>query len=152
MYLVSWVLGLHNLTKVSQQLYKESMISPISQIKTEALRFVVVVQSLSCVQLFVTPQTAAHQASLSFTISQSLLKFMSIKSVMLSSHLILCHPLIILPSIFPSIRIFSNVSGLHTRWPVGASASSNENSGLISSRIDWFDHLAVQRTLKSLLQ
>ena len=146
MYLVSWVLGSHNLTKVSQQLYKESVISPTSQIKTETLRFVVVVvvavfQSLSCVQLFVTPQTAAHQASLSFTISQSLLKFMSIKSVMLSNHLILCHPYPLLPSIFPSIRVFSNESALCIRWPKYWSFSfsinpPNKYSGLISFRTE----------------
>ena len=109
------------------------------------------------VQLFVTPWTAAHQASPSFTISQSLLKFMSIESVMLSNHLILCHPLLLLPSIFPIIRVFSNESALHIRWPKYCSFSftispSNEYSGLISFRIDWFDLFAVQGTLKSLLQ
>ena len=96
-------------------------------------------------------------ASLSFIISQSLLKFMSIESVMPSNYLILCHPLLLLPSIFPSIRVFSNESALHIRWPKYGSFSfsisaSNEYSGLISFRIDWFDLLAVQRTLKSLLQ
>ena len=115
-----------------------------------------VVQSLSRVQLFVTAWTAAHQASLSFTISWSLLKLMSIKSVMPSSHLILCHPLLLLPSIFPSMRVFSNESVHHIRWPKYWSFSfsispSNEYSGLISFRMDWFD-LAVQGTLKSLLQ
>ena len=120
------------------------------------MKVFVVFQSLSCVRLFVTPWTAACQASLSFTISQSLLRFMSIQSVMLSNHLILCHPLL-LPSIFPSIRVFSNESALHIRWPKHWSFSfsvspSNEYSGLISFRIDWFDLLSGQGTLKSLLQ
>ena len=115
------------------------------------------VQSLSCVQLFVTPWTAACQASLSTTNSQSLLKLMSIELVIPSSHLILCHPLLLLPSIFPSIRVFSNESVLHIRWPKywGFSFSispSSEYSGLISFRMDWLDLLAVQGTLKSLLQ
>ena len=97
------------------------------------------------------------RAPLSFTVSQSLLKFMSIESVMPSNHLILCHPLLLLPSTFPSIRIFSSGSALHVKWPKYWSfsfsiSSSNEYSGLISSRIDWFDLLAVQGTLKSLLQ
>ena len=104
-----------------------------------------------------TPWTATHQASLSFTISWSLLKFISIESVMPSSHLILCHPLLLLPSVFPSIRIFFNESALRNRWPKYWSFSlsispSNKYSGLISFRIDWFDLLAVQGTLKSLLQ
>ena len=114
-----------------------------------------IVQSLSCVQLFVSPQTAARQASLSFTISQSLLKLMFIEPMMPSNHLILCHPLLLLPSIFPSIRVFSNESALHIRWPKYWSFSispSHECSGLISFRIDWFDLFAVQGTLKSLLQ
>ena len=115
------------------------------------------VQSLSCVQLFVTLWTAARQSSLSITNSQSLLKLMSIESVMPFNHLILCHPLLLLPSIFPSIRVFSNESILHTRWPKYWSFSfsispSNEYSGLSSFRIDWLDFLAVQGTLKSLLQ
>ena len=109
------------------------------------------------IQLLVTPWTAAHQASLSFTISWSLLKLMSIRSVMPSNHLFLCHPLLLLPSIFPSIRVFINESALHIRWPKYWSFNfsislSNEYSGLISFRIDWFDLLAVQGTLKSLLQ
>ena len=115
---------------------------------------IAVVQWLSRVPLFVTPWTAAHQASLPFTISQSLLKVMSIESVMPSNHLILCHPLLLLPSILPSIRVFFNESALHIRWPKYWSFSIslfNEYSGLISFRIDWFDLLAVQRTLKSLL-
>ena len=117
---------------------------------------VVVVQSLSNVWLFATPWTAACQASLSFTSSQSFLKLTSIELVMPSNHLILCHPLLLLPSILPSIRVFSNESVLRIRWPKYWSfsysiSSSNEYSGLISFRIDWFD-LAVQGTLKSLLQ
>ena len=113
------------------------------------------VQSLSRVRLFMTPWTAAHQASLSITSSWSLLKLMSIKLVMSSNHLILSFPLLPLPSIFPSIRVFSSGSALHIRWPKYWSFSispSNEYSELISSRIDWFDLLAVQGTLKSLLQ
>ena len=115
-----------------------------------------VLQSLSCVWLFVTPWNAAHQASLSFAISWSLLRLMSTEPVMPSKHLILCHPLL-LPSIFPSIRVFSNESTLHIRWPKYCSFSfnispSNEYSGLISLRIDYLDLLAVQGTLKSLLQ
>ena len=115
------------------------------------------VQSLSCVQHFVTPRTAACQASLSITNSRSLLKLMSITSVMPSNHLILCFPLLLPPSIFPSIRIFSNESVLHIRWPKYWSFSfsispSNEYSGLISFRIDWLDLVAVQGTHKSLLQ
>ena len=115
------------------------------------------VQSLSRVQLFATPWTAACQASLSITNSQSLLKLMSIESVMLSNHLILCHTLLLLPSIFPSIRVFSNESVLPIRWPKYWSFSfnispSNEYSGLTSFRMDWLDLLAVQGTPKSLLQ
>ena len=111
------------------------------------------VQSLSCVCFFVTSWTAARQASLSITNSQSLLKLMSIKLVMPSNHLILCHILLLLPSIFPSIRVFSNESVLHIRWPKYWSFSfSNEYSGLISFKIDWFDLLAIPETLKSLLQ
>ena len=104
------------------------------------------VQLLSYVQLFVIPWTAASQPSLSFTIFSSLLKLMSIESVMPSNHLILCHPLLLMPSIFPSIRVFSNESALHIRWPKYCSFSispSNEFSGLISFRIDWFDLFAV---------
>ena len=108
------------------------------------------------VWLFVIPWTTAHQASLSFTISWSLLKLMSIELVMPSNHLILCHPFLLLPSIFPSIRVFSNESVLHISWPKYWSFSfsispTNEYSGLISFRIDWFDLLVVQRTLKSSL-
>ena len=115
-----------------------------------------VVQLLSCIQLFGTPWTAACQVSLSFTIFQSLLKLMSIKSVMPSNHLILCRPLLP-PSIFPRIRVFSNELALRIRWPKYWSFSfsinpSNEYSGLISFRMDWLDLLAAQGTLKSLLQ
>ena len=115
------------------------------------------VQSLSRVQLFATPWTAAHQASLSITSSQSLVKLMSIESVMSFYHLILCCPLLLPPSIFPSIRVFSNESALHIRWRKYWSFSfnispSNEYLGLISFRMDWLDLLAVQGTLKSLLQ
>ena len=115
------------------------------------------VQLLSCVQLFATPWTAARQASLSITFSWSLPKPMSIELVMPSSHLIVCHPLLFLPSIFPSIGVFSNESALHIRWPKYWSFSfsispSNEHPGLISFQVDWLDLLAVQGTLKSLLQ
>ena len=115
------------------------------------------VQSLSHVWLFPTPWTAARQASLSIINSQSLLKLMSIESVMPSSCLILCHPLLFLLSIFPSIRLFSNESVLHIRWPKYQSFSfnispSNVYSGLVSCRMDWLDLLAVQGTLKSLFQ
>ena len=115
------------------------------------------IQSLSLVWLFVTPWTAVSQASLSITNSRSLLKHMSIESVMPSNHLILSRPLLLPPSIFPSIRVFSNESALHVRWPQYWSFSfnislSNEHSGLISFRIDWLDLLAVQGTLKNLLQ
>ena len=114
------------------------------------------VQSLSCVRLFATPWTAARQASLSITSSLSLLKLMSIESAMLSNPLILCCPLLLPPSIFPSIRVFTE-SVLHIRWPKYWSFSfsispSNEYSGLISFRMDWLDLLAVQGTLKSSLQ
>ena len=115
------------------------------------------VQSLSHVRLFVNPRTTAHQASLSITNSRSPPKPTSIESVMPSIHLILCRPLLLLPSIFPSIRIFSNESALRIRWPKYWSFSfnispSHEHPGLISFRIDWLDLLAVQQTLKSLLQ
>ena len=115
------------------------------------------VQSLSCVRLFVIPWTAAHQASLSITNSQNLLKLMAIESVMPSSHLILCSPLFLLPSIFPSIRVFPNKSVVCIRWLNYWSFSFNispfnEYSGLISFRMDWLDLLVVQGTLKSLLQ
>ena len=115
------------------------------------------VQSLSHVRLFATPGTAARQASLSITNSWTLLKPMSLELVMPSSHLILCCPLLLLPSIFPSIRVFSNESALRIRWPKYWSFSfsispSNEHPGLISFKMDWLGLLAVQGTLKSLLQ
>ena len=112
------------------------------------------VQSINCVSLFATPWTAACQASLSFTISQTLLKLMSIESVIPSNHLILCHPLLLLPSVFPSIRVFSNESVLRIRWPKYWSfnfsiSPSNEYSGLIYFRISWLDLFAVQGTQES---
>ena len=115
------------------------------------------VQSLSSVQLFATPWITAYQASLSITNSRSSLKLMSIESVMSSSHLILCRPLLLLPLIPPRIRVFSHKSTLHMRWPKYWSCSfsispSNEHPGLISFRMDWLDLLAVQGTLKVLLQ
>ena len=115
------------------------------------------VQLLSRVRLFATPWTATCQFSLSITNFRSLLKHMSIESVMPSNHLIRCHPLLLLPSILPSIRVFSNESALRIRWPKYWSFSfnispSNEHPGLISFRMDWLDLLAVQGTLKSLLQ
>ena len=122
---------------------------------TSKQAFVVVVQLLSRVLLFATPGTAARQAPLFSTISWSLLIFMSIESVMPSNHLIFCHPLLLLPSIFPSIRVFSNEPALHIKWPKYWSFSirpSNEYSGLIFFRIDWLDLLVVQWTPKSFLQ
>ena len=118
---------------------------------------IAVAQSLSRVQLFVTPWTAACQAYLSFTSSQSLFKLMSVELVMPSNYLILCHPLLLLPPVPLSIRVFSNESALHMRWPKYWSFSfnispSNEHPRLISFRMDWLDLLAVQGTLKSLLQ
>ena len=118
---------------------------------------VLVVQLLSCVQFFAAPWTAACQPSLSFIISWSLLKLLSIESVMPSKHLILCHPLLLLLSVFPSIRVFSSESALSIRWPKYWSFSfsispSNEHPGLISFRMDWLDLLADQGTLKNLLQ
>ena len=128
--------------------------------KIHIIRFsvqsMIVVQSLSCIQLFVTPWTAALQTSLSFTISWSLLKLTSIESMMPSNHRTLFFPFLLLPSIFPSIRVFSNELALCIRWPKCWSFSfsispSNEYSWLTSFRIDWFGLLAVQSTLKSLL-
>ena len=115
------------------------------------------VQLLSRVLLFATPRNSAHQASLSITNSRSLLKLMSIELVMSSNHLILCHPLLLLPSVFPSIKVFSDASVLSIRWPKCRSFSfsispSSEHPGLISFRMDWLNLLAVQGTLKSLLQ
>ena len=119
---------------------------------TIAMLFVVIAQLHSRVSLFATPWTAAHQASLSFSISQSLLKLMSIELMMPSNHLILCHPLLLLPPVLPSLRVFSNESALCISWPKYWSFSfnispSNEHPGLISFRIDWFDLLLVQGSL-----
>ena len=144
-YYKGWISGLN--TKLESQ---------IGTFKKH-LTLTVVVQSLSHVQLLATPWTAAHQASLSFTISQSSLKLMSIELVMPSNHFVLCHPFFLLPSIFPCIRVFSSESALCIRWPNYWNGSfsispSNEFSGLITLRIDWFDLLAVQGALKSLLQ
>ena len=133
------------------------VVRALTQVSRLQGSFYISVQSLSYVQLFVTPWIAAHQASLSITNSWSLLKLKSIESVMPSNHLILCCPLLLLLSIFPSIRVFSKKSVLPIRWPKYWSFSfsispSREYSGLISFRMDWLDLLAVQGTLKSLLQ
>ena len=137
--------------------HREMWLSVVQHPSCSGQRTVVVVQSVSHVQLFVTPWTAAHQPFLSFTISQSLLKLRCIESVMPSNQLILYHPLLLLPSIFPSIRVFSNESALHIRWAKYWSSNSSispssEYSELISFRIDSFDLLTVQGTLKSLFQ
>ena len=139
----SFIVGLWGISRISRASIRMERVLGELQFSS--------VQSLSRVLLFATPWTAAHQASLSITNSWSLLKLMSIESVMPSNHLILCCPLL-LPSIFPSIRVFSNESVLHIRWPKYWSFSfsispSNEYTGLISFRIDWFDLLAVQGTL-----
>ena len=122
-----------------------------------ALVIFVVVQLLNCVQFFETTQTATHQSFLSFTNSWSLFQLMFIESVMPYNHLIICCPLLLLCSVFPSIRVFSSESALYITWTKYQSfsftiSSSSEYSGLISFRIDWFDFLAIQGTLKSLLQ
>ena len=149
---------------VTQSFQSKKIFKTAGEIKTSLNKrnlressLVHIVESLSHVQLFATPWTAPCQASLSITNSWSLLKLMSIESVMPSNHLILCHPLLLPPSIFPSIRVFFNESVLHIRWPKYWSFSfsvspSNEYSGLISFRMDWLDLLVVQGTLKSLLQ
>ena len=141
---------------VSFQTLQEPWSSPWSNFAICSVQFSSV-QSLSCVRLFATPWTAAWQASLSITNSRSLLKLMSIESVMTSNHLILYCPHLHLTSIFPSIRVFSNESALHIRWPKYWSCNfsispSNEHPGLISFRMDWLDLLAVQGTLNSRLQ
>ena len=130
---------------------------PLAAFKTFFISQFSSVQSLSHVRLFATPWTAACQVSLSITSSQSLLKLVSLESVMPSNYLLLCRPLLLLPSIFPSIRVFSNESAPRIRWPNYWTFSfnispSNEHSGLISFRMDWLDLLAVPGTLKSLLQ
>ena len=153
----------HTSPSLSSLICKVEMIAlPLSDravVKPSRIMYVkcLVAQLLSHVQLFVILWTTAHQASLSFTISQSLLKLMSIESVMPSNHLILCCLLLLLPSIFPSIRVFSKELALHIMWPKYWSFSfnispSNDHSGLISFRMDWLDLLAVQGTRKSLLQ
>ena len=139
-------------------IYKYIWITGVQQIVTQYYKSTISsVQSLSCDRLFATQWTAAHQASLPITNSQSLPKLMSIELVMPSYHLFLCCPVLLLPSVFPSIRVFSNESALHIRWPKYWSFSfkispSNEHPGLISFKINWLDLLAVQGTLKSLLQ
>ena len=137
----------------TQSLYTLSNIIPLLRAPIHCCCCLVATPCLT----FHDPRTAAHQASLSFTISQSLLNLMPIESVMPSNHLILCHPLLLLPSIFTSLRAFSNELTLHIRWPKYWSFSfrinpSNEYSGLIFFRIDWFDLFAVQGILKSLIQ
>ena len=141
------------LESLSLPSFSLNMLIKFRLLQTEGIIFTLaVIQLLSRVQLFVTPWTAAHQASLFFTISWSLLKLILIESVMPSNHLILCHPLPLPPSIFPIIRVFSKESALRIRWPKYWSFSfsispSNEYSELISFRIDWFELFAVQRTL-----
>ena len=138
--------------------FKRTLWNQITWSITKSYHFlVVVVQLLWPVWLFATPWTTAYQASLSFTISRSLLKLMSIELVMPPNHLVLCRLLLLLPSIFPSIWIFSDELALHIRWPECWSFSfsispSNEQPGLISFKMDWLDLLAIQGTLKSLLQ
>ena len=149
----------HNITHIKSQIcYKWSYLQNRNRFTdTETNLWFSSVQSLSLVQLFLTPWTAALQASLSISNSRSLLKFVSIKSVIPSNHFILCHPLLLLPSILPIIRVFSSESILLNRWPKYWSfnfniSPFNEYSGLISCRLDLLDLLAVQDTLKSLLQ
>ena len=154
----AWQAIVHGVAKSRTWLkWLSTHIHTLSQLLLVRWDLVNSVQSLSSVRLFVTPWIAAHQASLSITNSQSLLKLMCIESVMPSSHLILCHPLFLLPPTPPSIRVFSSESILHMRWPKYWSFSfsislSNEHPGLISFRMDWLDLPAVQGTLKSLLQ
>ena len=150
---------LHHLPEFAQtHVHRVSdAIQPSHPLSSPSLPTISSVQSLSCVRLFVTPWITEHQASLSITNSRSLLKLMPIELVMPCSHAILCHPLLLLPPIPPSIRVFSNESTLCMRWPKNWSFSfsispSNEHTGLISFRMDWLDLLAVRGTLKSLLQ
>ena len=145
---------LWNTTHIHNSIYTMQYL--LKRMKSSICSIIVVIQSLNPVQHFANPGTAAHQASLSFTISKNLFKLMSIELMMPSNHLILCRPLV-LPPIFLSIRVFSNESVICIRWPEYWSfnfsiSPFNEYSGLISFRIDWFDLLAVQGTLKSLLQ
>ena len=153
--------GLSNLSMVLEWVSGGSRIQNCIALGSRAHTFIhnttSSIQSLSHVWFFVIQWTAARQASLSITNSQSLLKLTSMESVMPSNRLILCHPLLFLPSVFPSIRVFSNESALRIRWPKYWSFSfsiipSKEHPGLISFRMDWLDHLAVQGTLKSFLQ
>ena len=137
--------------------FKEHIQMANKHVERCSASHIISVQLLSSICLFVIPWTAGYQTSLSITNSRCLLKLTSIESVMPSSHLILCHPLLLLPSIFPSLRGFSKESRLRIKWPKYCSSSfsigpANEHSGLISFRTDWFDLLAVQGTLKSLLQ
>ena len=153
---LAWAVTFRKEMEVHTSLQKQQHIQLSNHARTDTTAYSSV-QSFSCVRLFVTPWTAAHQVSLSITNSQSLPKLMSIESVMPSNHFILCHPLLLLPSIFPSIKAFSNELVLHIRWPMYQSFSftispSSEYSELISFRMDWLDLLAVQGTLKSLLQ
>ena len=161
--LASLLLGRKGMTNLDSILISRNIILPTKIHIVKAMVFSVVMYgcellfSCSVVADSATPWTTACQASLSFTIYQSLLKFMSTESVMPSKHLVLCHPLLLPPSVFPSIRVFSNESVLQIRWPKYWSFSfsispSNEYSGLISFRIDCLDLLEVQGTLKSLLQ
>ena len=148
------VKGEHPTPRYQSELIQHPQITWPTMLLKESVQSV---QLLSHVQLFVTPWTAARQASLSNINSWSLLKLMSLELVIPSTHLILCYPLLLLPSIFPSTRVFSNESVLHIWWPefqsfIFSISLSNGNSGLISFRIDWFDLLAVQSTLKSFLQ
>ena len=152
---LSWALN-PNEPCLSSYLTQSNAFLSIS-FNPHSIVLVAVVQPLSRVQFFLIPWSAACQAPLPFTVSQSLLKFMSVESVTLSNHLNLCYPLLLLPSIFPSIRVFSNESALHIKWPKYWSFSFriipfNEYSGLISFRIDCFDLLRVHRTLMSLFQ
>ena len=152
-----WLIPGHRITssfRVKRAFNTKFYPSYSTMMKTENFVFV---QLLSHVRLFATPWSAEYPASVSFTVSQSLLKLLSVESMMLSNHLILYCPLLLLPSIFPSIRVFSNELALHIRWPKYWSfnfsiSPSSEYSEFISFRIDWFDLLAVQGTLKSLLQ
>ena len=152
-FMLTVIVILHAITTSLQGLELHPFLTWILQ---DLGLFAVVIQLLSQVQLLATPWTAAHQSSLPFTISRSLLKLTSIESVMPSNHLILCCPLLLLPSIFPSIRVSSNELALHIRWPkywsFNFSISPSNEYSLVSFRIDWFDLLAVQGTLKSLLQ
>ena len=152
---LSWALNLNEPCLSSYLTQANAFLS--TSFNPNSAVLVAVVQSLNLVSFFLTLWTVACQAPLPFTISQNLLKFMSIESVMLSNHLILCRPLLLLPSIVPNFRVFSNESALHIKWPKYWNFSfrtspSSAYPGLISFRIDWFDLLAVQWTLKSLFQ